>query len=222
MVLSSTKSSDDRYGRRNKEFPTLTAMTTESDTDHRRRLLDGLATTLVTKQYRDVTLTDIAAEARVSRRTFYEQFSNKDDCLLALADQTSKEIMTAIVANAATDGDWPARIHDITHSYLMFIHQRPQLMQALYIELAALGDAGLEQRHHVVEQFAVFLRDQVQWQRDRGGDVQPLSLPMSMALVAGINELILQSLSGNAKQDLMSLAPDAEALIHRVTSPGMG
>ncbi len=91
-------------------------------------------------------------------------------------------------------------------------------MRALYIDVAALGEEGVRMRHTVAERFAVFLRDQVERQRARGASLEPLSLPMGMALVAGINELILYALSGADAQDPMTLAPAAEALIHRVTA----
>ncbi len=41
---------------------------------------------------------------------------------------------------------------------------------------------------------------------------------MSMALVAGINELILYELTEKDGNSLMALAPTAEQLIHRVAA----
>lgn len=198
-------------------MPRLGTMTTKPDTDHRHRLLNGLAMALETKRYRDITLADIAAAARVSRRTFYEQFDSKDACLLALADQTSDAIMAAVMTSAEGNKTWPTLVRDITHTYLRLISTRPQLMRALYIEMAALGEEGVQMRRTVAERFAVFLRDQVEQHREKGESLEPLSLPMSMALVAGINELILYALSEREAQDPMTLAPAAEALIQRVT-----
>jgi AcrR family transcriptional regulator len=191
-------------------------MTTEPA--YRDRLLNGLAEVLERKSYRDITLADIAAAARVSRRTFYEQFSNKDECLLALADHTSNAIMAAVLQAYSPAKAWPVLVRDITCAYLAYIESKPQLMRALHVELAALGEPGVRMRRKVAGQFARFLQDQVEQQHDVGEVLQPLSLPMGMALVAGINELILYALSEENGSSLMALAPVAEELIHRLVA----
>src|SRR5690554_3511445 len=191
-------------------------MTTEPA--YRDRLLSGLAQVLESKSYRDITLADIAAAARVSRRTFYEQFSSKDDCLLALADYTSNAILATVLDEYSPAKAWPVLVRDITRAYLIFIESKPQLMRALHVELAALGEPGVRMRRKVAEQFARFLQEQVARQREAGELLQPLSLPMGMALVAGINELILYVLSEQSGGSLKALAPVAEELIHRVVA----
>ena len=57
---------------------------TDSRNDHRHRLLDAMADAVAHKGYADTTIADLAAGARVSRRTFYEHFSSKEECLIAL------------------------------------------------------------------------------------------------------------------------------------------
>ncbi|MFP3976315.1 TetR/AcrR family transcriptional regulator [Marinobacter sp. KMM 10035] len=188
------------------------------ENSYRVRLLDGLAQALESKRYRAITLADIAAAARVSRRTFYEHFQSKDDCLLALADYTSKGMMVAVLDATSPTKTWPELVRDITQAYLSFIESKPHLMRALYIDLAALGESGVEMRRKVAEQFAVFLQKQVEQQRAQDNTLQSLSLLMSMALVAGINELILYELTEKDNGSLMALASTAEELIHRVAA----
>lgn len=190
----------------------------KTEVGYRVRLLDGLAQALESKRYREITLADIAATARVSRRTFYEHFASKDNCLLALADHTSKSMMTAVLSARSAAKPWPTLVRDITKAYLTFIESKPHLMRALYIDLAALGESGVQMRRKIAEQFALFLQKQVEQQQASDKTLQPLSLLMSMALVAGINELILYEITRNDGSSLMALAPTAERLIHRVTA----
>jgi len=190
----------------------------KTETTYRVRLLDGLAQVLESKSYREITLADIAAASRVSRRTFYEHFPSKDDCLLALADHASKGMMIAVLGASSATKTWPVAVRDITQAYLFFIESKPHLMRALYIDLAALGESGVKMRRKVAEQFALFLQKQVELQRAHDKTLQPLSLLMSMALVAGINELILYELTEKDGSSLMELAPTAEQLIHRVAA----
>ena len=48
----------------------------------RRRLLDGLAESIVAIGYRNTTVADIVRLARTSRRTFYEHFASKEECFV--------------------------------------------------------------------------------------------------------------------------------------------
>ncbi|MCH8496861.1 MAG: TetR/AcrR family transcriptional regulator [Marinobacter sp.] len=185
---------------------------------HRERLIAALADVLEHKHFHQITLADIAAAARVSRRTFYEHFHSKEECLLALCEDVGQYIMTAIQAACPPGKSWREQVSHTTRAYLSAVQARPLLMRALYLELAALGTAGLAMRQQVAEGFAGFLQSQIELQRQRGEPLQPLSLPMGVAVVAGINELILHRLSNDQSADLLALTQDAEQLILRVSA----
>ena len=51
--------------------------------DHRARL-------------RDTTVADIVRHARTSKRTFYEQFASKEDCLIELLRRNNEDLITDI------------------------------------------------------------------------------------------------------------------------------
>lgn len=194
-------------------------MSKPADTDHRNRILLSLADVLMTRCYSDVTIADIAAQARISKRTFYEQFSSKEACLLALCEHTSDQIMFAIVAAYQPGMAWKQVVHEVTHAYLDVIQCAPSLMHALYIELLATGAPGLEARRAVSLRFAHFLCAQVEMMRAQGEALQPLGMPMAIAVIAGINELILQAMMDADVPSLMDLAEPAMALVHAVTRP---
>ena len=56
---------------------------------YRPRLLEGMAHSVATRGYADTTVADIVREAGVSKRTFYECFATKADCLIALYEAAS-------------------------------------------------------------------------------------------------------------------------------------
>ena len=47
-------------------------------------MLDGLADSIGERGYRDTTVADIVRHARTSKRTFYDQFSSKEECFIEL------------------------------------------------------------------------------------------------------------------------------------------
>ena len=51
--------------------------------DHRDRLIAAMGELLAEQGYASVTVTGIVSRARVSKRTFYQHFSDREECLLA-------------------------------------------------------------------------------------------------------------------------------------------
>ncbi|MEK9710999.1 MAG: TetR/AcrR family transcriptional regulator [Thalassolituus sp.] len=187
--------------------------------DHRLRLLRALEHVLSEKSYRDVTLSDITAAAKVSRRTFYEHFANKDECLLALSEDTCQRILTLVIASFSLDDDWPGVVTKVTRTYLSFIDAHPSLMLALYVETSTLGQAGLASRRKVSETFAEFLRSQTAIRSARGEEVDEINGATAITLVAGINELVLYRLQDrfNGGEELMTLQETASSVVLRMT-----
>ena len=64
---------------------------------HRERLIAAMATAIEVNEYRETTVADVVRLARTSRRSFYEQFEDRDACFLALFDATNNEIGRAHV-----------------------------------------------------------------------------------------------------------------------------
>ena len=60
----------------------------------RRRLLDGLEMSIHERGYRDTTVADIVRHARTSKRTFYDQFSSKEECFIELLRSNNDALIT--------------------------------------------------------------------------------------------------------------------------------
>jgi AcrR family transcriptional regulator len=61
-----------------------------------QRLLEGMAHAVADKGYADTTIADIVREAGVSRRTFYEHFAGKAECLVALYEAASHNALKVL------------------------------------------------------------------------------------------------------------------------------
>ncbi len=191
----------------------------QAATDHRERLLAGLTESLAHKPYREVTLSDITAAARVSRRTFYQHFANQDDCLLALTADTSAKMMQTLLSAVQLAADWPTTVQQVTHAYLNVIQAQPALMKALYIETATMGLEGLQARRRIAETFAALLQQQVEDRHQQGENIRPINQACAVAIVAGLNELILHYLIDDRASALLELAPVACDIINRFVAP---
>lgn len=183
---------------------------------HRLRLIEALAATLADKPYADTTVADVVARAHVSKRTFYEQFESKEACLLALCETMSHQTLAVIAAGYDHEADWVQQLEQVTRSYLGSLQAQPALLRTLFIELYALGPAGLQARRHLQRTFADFLRMQVDIARLREPHKRPLEPTLAMAVVGGITELILQAVEEGCADRLVELTPTVTAFVQAV------
>lgn len=172
-----------------------------------------MAAAVAERGYADTTIADIVRHARVSRRTFYEQFASKEACLLALYVAASERIIRAIAAAVETSGDRETQITRATEAYLARMQAHPRLTRTLILEILAAGPAGLQVRREINERYAGLFRGVVE------ADGGRLSPELAAAAVGGINELILQAVLDDRIDRLAAdVAAPAAQLLHAVLS----
>lgn len=176
---------------------------------HRSRLLEGMAHAVAAKGYADTTIADIVREASVSRRTFYEHFQTKADCLIALYEASSHNALKVLRGAIDPAHGWQTQVEQALSAYLGCMAGNPILMRTLFIEILGLGTAGLAARRRVNQEIADFMLATLQ-----GG----ITAQMAMAVVGGINELVLQYIEQDRVAQLGELVTPASALVRAATS----
>ena len=179
---------------------------------HRSRLLEGMAHAVAAKGYAETTIADIVREASVSRRTFYEHFSTKSECLIALYEAASHNALKVLRDAIEPGTEWQPRVEKALTAYFGCMAQNPVLMRTLYIEILGLGPEGLEARRRRVREIADFILGVV----NVPGREKPLSQSMAMAVVGGINELVLECIEQDRVRDLPQLVAPASELVRKV------
>jgi len=184
--------------------------------EHRSRLLEGMAHAVAAKGYADTTIADIVREASVSRRTFYEHFTSKAECLIALYEAASHNALKVLQGAIDPAQPWQAQVEGALTAYLGCMAANPVLMRTLYIEILGLGPQGLAARRRVNQEIAGFMLRVVNGAQAKG--TPPLSRQMAMAVVGGINELVLEYLEQDKLGRLAELAAPAGALVRAATN----
>ena len=198
------------------------AASAKTDTaDHRRRLLDAMSHTVATKGYAETTIADLAAEARVSRRTFYEHFDDKAQCLIALYEAASAQALHVLRDAIDPKRDWHDQVEAALAAYLATLAGNPKLLRTLFIEILGLGATGLAARRRANRQIARFIVDVVDGPAARPPRTQPLGEQLALGIVGAINELILQAIEEDRVERLAELTPTA-ARIARSVIDGVG
>ncbi|HEX9718730.1 MAG TPA: helix-turn-helix domain-containing protein [Ramlibacter sp.] len=187
--------------------------------EHLHRLLDGMARAVASKGYADTTIADIVREASVSRRTFYQHFSTKAECLIALYEAASRNALKVLRDSIDPQQEWQTQVERALTAYLGCMAQNPVLMRTLFIEILGLGTEGLAARRRVNRQIADFMLSVVN--REQGHRrTTPLSPGMAMAVVGGINELILQYIEQDRVARLPELVEPSSQLLRAVIETG--
>ena len=186
--------------------------------EHRARLLEGMAHAVATKGYADTTIADIVREASVSRRTFYENFADKAECLIALYEAASGNAIAVLRAAIAPGGEWQAQVEQAMAAYFGVLARNPVLLRTLFIDILGLGAPGLAARRRANQQLADLMLEVVNnrpGERLRKAPLQPM---MAMAVVGGINEMVLQAIEQERAGELHALVPPATALLRAAIS----
>ena len=181
--------------------------------DYRGRLLEGMAAALDEKAFAETTVADIARHARVSKRTFYEYFDTKRDCLLALYVAASERALARIADSIGPSLDLDAQIERTTEVYFSLLQERPAVLRTLLVEILAAGARGLEVRRQVNRRYAGLLRKVVASSNSKGRERHSLSPVMATAVVGGLNELMLQAVEEGRLDRLRRLTRPAAELV---------
>src|SRR4051794_9372552 len=124
---------------------------------HRARLVEGLAASITEKGYAATTIADVVRHARVSKRTFYEHFADKEACFLALYSETSDELLRVIADAASGDRSWPGRLAAAARAYFERLAGEPALIRAALVDIQAAGSRAREMRRDVQRRYAELL-----------------------------------------------------------------
>jgi AcrR family transcriptional regulator len=127
----------------------------------RGRMLAAMAEAVAEKGYAATTVADVIARAGVSRKTFYEQFRDKEDCFLAAYDAGVELILETLRSSGSENHDLLEGARLRTRAYLETLASEPAFARTFMIEVAAAGPAALARREAVHDRFAALLREQV-------------------------------------------------------------
>ena len=111
---------------------------------------------------------------------------------------------------------WQAQIDQALAAYLGTMTRNPVLLRTMFIEMLGLGAPGLAARRRVNREIADFMVSTINAGARPQGQV--LSADMAMAVVGGINELILQYIEQDKVDDLLQLVGPASRLVRAVTA----
>lgn len=195
-----------------------TKMQAPADDSQRMRLFEGLAAAVHERGYGAATIADIVRHAKVSKRTFYEQFADKEACFIAMYMMATDTILGAVAAaaEAKADAPWQEQVDAAIDAYVTTLEAHPALTRSCLVDIHAAGARALERRRQVHGAFAEMLRGVIVRTRKKHPELNPITPAMATALVGGINELLLVQVERGPQHRLSELRETASELMRAV------
>ncbi len=129
----------------------------------RQRILAAMAEVTAEQGAAGVTVAHIVARSGVSRRTFYELFSDRDDCLLATLELAGSRASEAVLPayrgedrslsrapHRGGQASWREAMRAALTALLGFFDEEPALARLCVVESLAAGPRALELRTRLV------------------------------------------------------------------------
>jgi AcrR family transcriptional regulator len=172
--------------------------------NQRERMLLAVAEAVAEQGFVTTTVADIISRARLSRRTFYEHFADKEECFLAAYDTVVEQLLIAVRQAYDQADSWTQKVHDGLETFLAYLAAEPAFARMCIVEVVAAGPEARGRRDAAMRVFVEFL--------EPGRDEAPkqLVVPRLAAeiVVGGIYEIIYSRLQRDAADELIEMLPE--------------
>ncbi len=163
----------------------------------RARLLAAAVVTIAELGYARASVAHITARARVSRRTFYDLFASREDCLLAVLQDTVQSVSVEIADAQLTGLPWRERVRGGLLVILSFFDREPVLARVCVVQSLQGGPRVLEWREELLAGLAGIV------DQGRGGSARGRACTALTAegLVGAVSAIVYARLSSRKRQE---------------------
>lgn len=169
----------------------------------RQRLIDALAASIAEVGYSATTVADIVRRARTSRRTFYEHFSDREACLVALLGDNNRAATEVISAAVDPAAPWETQIRQALAAWIANAESHPAVMLSWIRDLPALGMAARELQQQATEAFITLIQTLSDTEELRAAGINTVSRQRAIMLIGGLRELTAMTVeSGGRMRDV--------------------
>lgn len=171
--------------------------------NQRARLVSSMIETVAANGYGATSVADVIAGAKISRRTFYESFANKEDCYRA-AYEASFEYLRLTVAAAVEAAEWPESVGAGLAALLEALAEHPELAAFFLLSPFAVDDEVARHHHEATRKLVGTLLAAAPRRREPKG----MASAREAALAGGLSRLLALKVDSGRPAELPALLPD--------------
>ncbi|HEX4837606.1 MAG TPA: TetR/AcrR family transcriptional regulator, partial [Solirubrobacteraceae bacterium] len=151
--------------------------------NQRRRMHGAMIEAVAANGYGRTSVKQIVTLAGVSRRAFYEQFANKQECFLATLDLIAGQAMARIAATyRSAEGTLEQRLGAALVTFAEIVKSNPKGSRLMLVDAPSAGPAGWERLTETLTAF----EDRLAASFSHASDAAPLPEPVARAIVGGL------------------------------------
>jgi AcrR family transcriptional regulator len=136
----------------------------------------------------NVTVAHVVARSGVSRRTFYEIFEDREDCLLAAFDEALGRAAARVRPVYEAPGRWRERIRAALTALVAFFDEEPAMARLLVVESLAAGATALQRRSSALTQVVGAI--------ERGREEAKAEVVLPLVIAEGLVGAVLSVIHG--------------------------
>jgi AcrR family transcriptional regulator len=156
----------------------------------------------------NVTVAHVTERSGVSRRTFYEVFDDREDCLLAAFEQALEFACERVLPAYRSQGSWRERVRAALGALLSFVDEEPVVGKLLIVESSSGGPRTLERRGQAIARVMGAVDE------GRGEAKSASSLPLTAeGIVGGVFSVIHSRLAEADRGPLVELVNPLMSMI---------
>ncbi len=167
----------------------------------------ALASCVAEHGYAETTVAAIAERGRLSQRTFYEHFADKEEATIAAIDASGAQMLAAVVPAIRRAPDWPTAVQRAYAAMCGFMAAEPDFARLRAVEAYAAGPAALTGRDRAGAELIELLLDMAP--REILEKAEPLALE---AISAAIYALVYDCVNRDGPRELPRVVPVATYL----------
>lgn len=164
----------------------------------RARLLAAAAVSIAELGYARTSVAHITARARVSRRTFYDLFENREECLIAVMQEVVDRVAGEIAAADLSGLGWRERVRGGLLVVLSFLDREPVLARVCVVQALQGGPRVLEWREECLGGLTGIVD---QGRRGEGSRAGACTVLTAEGLVGAVFAIVYARLSSRASQE---------------------
>ena len=176
----------------------------------RERLLEATVAAMAELGYSELSVKELIVRAGVSRRTFYQFFNDKLDCVFAAHQMAFSHLSRAIVDACGSRTAWPDRVDAAIGAALEFAAENPNEAHLIVVSCHTASEPSLASRGRVAhEKLAALLKV---GRKQVGESRKPPTLTEQAVIGAAMSVVGVRLLAGQA-EELPQLRPELTQII---------
>jgi AcrR family transcriptional regulator len=164
--------------------------------------------------YSDASVAEVIKRAGVSRKTFYAQFADKEDCFLSIYDDCMGRLQAVTRDAFDAQDDWVPALRAGLTALLNGLAYDPAVAKLCFVDVLAAGPRAAEARNLAMRELEAILElgrgGGAAADGDAGESASAPAMPSALgrSMVGGLGEVLYQEIIAGRAEQLPTMLPE--------------